>query len=851
MSGSRAGRSAEVAAPAGAAPEPRLATVTFDGSLLGAAPVPHAVGGSPGGVRRATPGSSPRRTPSAPGSTGSSGRRKPAAPREPPGAVLLDKGESEAAFIGTLRTHYVRNGTAESFAPRFKAAPHKAYAGAHGGPPPRSNAASGAVRLQAQEQALWEEREEELVDAQERRFAQLEDAVAAREAKREAYLVHRLEASAADKIAEHRRRQEAAARQRLLAAQHAQHMPALKQAVSAAQPASGAAALQKLAARPVFPASPALAAAVPHASAGLSSLPAISTLHAGLEAGTVLAPGSDALRSGAPALGGGRATWLDKQRSAAAAAVQDVYGQIQAVKTAGDTLLSPLDAARAAADPSSAAAEKVLAADKAAVAVAAQHRVWEEEDAGDADALAAAYEARQEAAGGSPEAALPASGCLGRTSWRDTAARGSEEGPVQQGSEEPQDLERLEQPHSSAHAAEAGPTEPAMAVPSAAGLLQELTFAQAVHGTASPGVAACMQQPAEAGAPGEAVQDELAAAAAPTAKELSAGSGGSRSCSAGCELHIEAGSNEPGEATAAQNQHAEQGQVEPLVETFVSAPATQQLQAQEQDEMPSDAEPCAAGQHLGEEQPLCAASEEPAGAEPGLAGATAVRAASAVEASDAEHATMQAMVGSHAAAAADAAWVGSAQAADTTAEFAPAEACVAGGKAAKADIVPIDGLEAVAALEAAAMAGLNAAVAAALLQEPGYRLPACMEQEQQLQHARPVQEASPSVVAVLQCDHDPEGSPALPLEEPAQLQEPLPPSASADTTTAAGGSAALDGETVGSGLASPAVAAERSGLAPADSAEAVRPTGRASADLLFGGGGGGGEVPAEGGSSSP
>ena len=36
-------------------------------------------------------------------------------------------------------------------------------------------------------------------------MAQLEDAVAAREAKREAYLVHRLEASAADKIREHRR----------------------------------------------------------------------------------------------------------------------------------------------------------------------------------------------------------------------------------------------------------------------------------------------------------------------------------------------------------------------------------------------------------------------------------------------------------------------------------------------------------------------------------------------------------------------------------------------------------------------------------------------------------------------
>lgn len=37
-----------------------------------------------------------------------------------------------------------------------------------------------------------------------RRFAQLEGALASREAKREAYLVHRLEASAAEKIRDHR-----------------------------------------------------------------------------------------------------------------------------------------------------------------------------------------------------------------------------------------------------------------------------------------------------------------------------------------------------------------------------------------------------------------------------------------------------------------------------------------------------------------------------------------------------------------------------------------------------------------------------------------------------------------------
>lgn len=150
--------------------------------------------------------------------------------------MLLEKGECEAAFIGTLRDHYTRNGTVESFAPRFQGAQNRAYARTAGSAAAatRPAASSGTARLQAQEQALWEEREEELADAQERRFAQLEDSLAAREAKREAYLVHRLEAAAAEKIAEHRRRQGAAAHQRELAIQHAQHMPALRQAAAAA-----------------------------------------------------------------------------------------------------------------------------------------------------------------------------------------------------------------------------------------------------------------------------------------------------------------------------------------------------------------------------------------------------------------------------------------------------------------------------------------------------------------------------------------------------------------------------------------------------------------------------------------
>lgn len=82
--------------------------------------------------------------------------------------LLTQSSAAEAAFIGTLRNHYVRNGTVESFAPRFKAAPHRAYARTDGGATASASpaASSGEARLQAQEQALWAEREEELLDAQ-------------------------------------------------------------------------------------------------------------------------------------------------------------------------------------------------------------------------------------------------------------------------------------------------------------------------------------------------------------------------------------------------------------------------------------------------------------------------------------------------------------------------------------------------------------------------------------------------------------------------------------------------------------------------------------------------------------
>lgn len=74
------------------APSPRLAVVTFDGSLLGAAPASRAIGGRPGGMLQPNPQSSPERIRSAPGN-GSGSRRE--RPRGQAGTVLLDKGECE------------------------------------------------------------------------------------------------------------------------------------------------------------------------------------------------------------------------------------------------------------------------------------------------------------------------------------------------------------------------------------------------------------------------------------------------------------------------------------------------------------------------------------------------------------------------------------------------------------------------------------------------------------------------------------------------------------------------------------------------------------------------------------
>ncbi|KAI3427196.1 hypothetical protein D9Q98_007132 [Chlorella vulgaris] len=353
---------------------PGLHTVTFDGSMFDAAgPASRPMGGAcsltgsrgtPRGSLHAqasrsswgTPPPQParqpprQRLPAMPARSSSISR--PVRPRREPSSQLLDKGQAEASFINKLRSHYTSSGSAHGFS--IKASPGHEIRGdspAPGGPP-----AAAPATLEEQEWAVWEQREGELAESQGRRFAQLEGALASREAKREAYLVHRLEASAAEKIRDHRLRQEAAARERQLAVQHAQHLPSLRQAHAATLAPARAQSLRELAGRPVFPASAALAAAASQAAASTGSLSGISTLQAGLEskhafsASGALSGGSSRGQQGLPLLGAGRPGWQERKQAKAAVLVEQAYAQVQAAKAApGGRLLSPLDAARQAA----------------------------------------------------------------------------------------------------------------------------------------------------------------------------------------------------------------------------------------------------------------------------------------------------------------------------------------------------------------------------------------------------------------------------------------------------------------------------------------------------------------------
>lgn len=366
--------------------------------------------------------------------------------------------------------------------------------------------------------------------------------------------------------------------------------------------------------------------------------------------------------------------------------MEDVYCKIQAVKASGGSLLSPLDAARSAVS--------LTKDSQAAEVVAAQHKVWEEDDAGAcyADALSAGYKAQLEAAGDAHTAARPASGLLGGASSvaEEATKQAEEEG------EETQQLEMLEQ-HSISppHGMEAAET-------SSAGAAQQIE-----------------------------------AAADPTAEQLSPEiSSTSRRSSAGCDVPHEAGTKDAAETLATEDQGADPAPVGPPRQPSPSSPnalqAGDQLQAAGQvdlclDHGPADNSFCA-GQQRDEDQAGSVAGEEPAGS------------------------------------------------------------CMESGQA--------DGHDVAALLQAAAMEGLGAAVAAALQEQEG--------QEQQLQQAQ--QHAS-----LLQ---------GLPAGSPAAVAVDR----QGEVGTAAG-------------MGSPAGDAECGGLDVADSAEGMQMTHRASADLVSGGSG--------------
>ena len=133
-----------------AKPSPKtLSTLTLDGSLLLEVP----------GSNHCSPQARPPR--------GSAQRprgppRSPAAKPPSPARVCLDTGESEDAWLRTLRGHFVRNSTAETSLPLRR--PSHKYAAPPASAPPGTG--GPAASLEQQEGALWAEREHEQLDAQ-------------------------------------------------------------------------------------------------------------------------------------------------------------------------------------------------------------------------------------------------------------------------------------------------------------------------------------------------------------------------------------------------------------------------------------------------------------------------------------------------------------------------------------------------------------------------------------------------------------------------------------------------------------------------------------------------------------
>ena len=283
-------------------------------------------------------------------------------------------------------------------------------------PSPTANTAAAATqaggsRLERQEASLWEEREAELAGAQEARLAQLSAALAAREGKREAYLLHRLEATAADKLAQHAARCSALEKERRLAALR---LKAAQRAVAAAATctppvAAGAGTAAKASGRPVpsgtqlrqlasgagsaasrcgqaRPSAGAakLAAALASVDAATSTEAGLRALEAsllsrealGLDADRVLAAATAAAVAGQPpsytaarqqqargtrrtsthtsgggrlpCLGRDRPTWQQRQAAAAAKHLEAVHAQVAAQRAAGGRAMHPLEAAQLA-----------------------------------------------------------------------------------------------------------------------------------------------------------------------------------------------------------------------------------------------------------------------------------------------------------------------------------------------------------------------------------------------------------------------------------------------------------------------------------------------------------------------
>eukprot|EP00887_Chlorella_sp_A99_P001289 scaffold14.g1289.t1 len=206
----------------------------------------------------------------------------------------------------------------------------------------------------------------------------------AREGKREAYLLHRLHAAAADKVAQHAQVRAALDKERRMAAQHAQRAqkqppaagagalppPLLRHASSASSSSGGGGRAGQVAplASKRSATTVKLAAALESVGANMSTPQGLEVLEAGLlsrnafsvDAGQAQATAEGSGTPGAapdagarvrlPALGGaGRPTWQQRQQAALSVHLAAVQGQVAGQRAGGGRALHPLEAAQLAA----------------------------------------------------------------------------------------------------------------------------------------------------------------------------------------------------------------------------------------------------------------------------------------------------------------------------------------------------------------------------------------------------------------------------------------------------------------------------------------------------------------------